>query len=67
MLARQLDSARTDLTAATAALNRYFDPASRRTQSAATVLQQVQASMKVAELPRPDETLSALATAAAGR
>ena len=67
VLARQLDSARTDLTAATAALNRYFDPASRRTQSAATVLQQVQASMKVAELPRPDETLSALATAAAGR
>ena len=67
VLARLLDSARTDLTAATAALNRYFDPASRRTQSAATVLQQVQASMKVAELPRPDETLSALATAAAGR
>ena len=67
VLARQLDSARADLTAATAALNRYFDPASRRTQSAATVLQQVQASMKVAELPRPDETLSALATAAAGR
>ena len=67
VLARQLDSARTDLTAATAALNRYFDPASRRTQSAATVLQQVQASMKVAALPRPDETLSALATAAAGR
>jgi uroporphyrin-3 C-methyltransferase len=66
VLARQLDSARTDLTAATAALNRYFDPASRRTQSAATVLQQVQASMKVGTA-RPDETLSALATAAAGR
>jgi len=67
ILARQFDSARADLQAATNALNRYFDPAARRTQAAATALQQVQASMKVAELPRPDETLAALATAAAGR
>ncbi|EJE49837.1 putative enzyme of heme biosynthesis [Acidovorax sp. CF316] len=67
VLARQFDSARADLAAATAAVNKYFDPASRRTQTAATVLQQAQAGMKAAELPRPDETLSALATAAAGR
>lgn len=67
VLARQYDSARADLTAATAALNKYFDPASRRTQSAATMLQQAQQHMKGAELPRLDETLSALATAAAGR
>ena len=67
VLARQFESARADLTAATAALNKYFDPASRRTQNAATTLQQAQASMKAAELPRLDETLSALATAAAGR
>lgn len=67
MLARQYDSARTDLAAATVALNKYFDPASRRTQNAATTLQTAQASMKAAELPRLDETLSALATAAAGR
>ena len=67
VLARQTDSARADLVAASAALNKYFDPASRRTQSAATVLQQAQAHMKASELPRPDETLSALATAAAGR
>ncbi|MDH4447132.1 MAG: uroporphyrinogen-III C-methyltransferase [Acidovorax sp.] len=67
VLARQYDSARADLTAATAALNKYFDPASRRTQAAAGTLQAAQASMKVAELPRLDETLAALATAAAGR
>ena len=67
VLARQYDSARADLTAATAALNKYFDPASRRTQNAATMLQQAQQHMKGAELPRLDETLSALATAAAGR
>ena len=67
VLARQFDSARADLAAASAAINKYFDPASRRTQSAATVLQQAQAHLKTAELPRLDETLSALATAAAGR
>src|SRR3990167_3741279 len=67
VLARQTDSARADLVAASAALNKYFDPASRRTQNAATVLQQAQAHMKASELPRLDETLSALATAAAGR
>lgn len=67
VLARQYESARADLSAATAALNKYFDPASRRTQNAASTLQTAQASMKAAELPRLDETLSALATAAAGR
>ena len=67
VLARQYDSARSDLAGATSALNKYFDPASRRTQNAATVLQQAQAHMKDAELPRLDETLSTLATAAAGR
>ena len=66
-MARQTDSARADLVAASAALNKYFDPASRRTQNAATVLQQAQAHMKASDLPRLDETLSALATAAAGR
>ncbi|RYY64451.1 MAG: hypothetical protein EOO24_56230 [Comamonadaceae bacterium] len=67
VLARQIDSARSDLAAANASLNKYFDPASRRTQAAATTLQQAQAHMKTAELPALDDTLSALATAAAGR
>ena len=67
ILARQLDAARSDLLTASTALNKYFDPASRRTQTAATALQQVQAHLKTAEAPHLDKTLSALATAAAGR
>ncbi|RCX08519.1 uroporphyrin-3 C-methyltransferase [Extensimonas vulgaris] len=67
LLAHQYDAARADLAAASAALNKYFDPTSRRTQNVATLLQQAQASIKAAELPRVDDTLAALATAAAGR
>lgn len=67
LLARQLESARADLAAASMSLNKYFDANSRKTQSAATLLQQVQAQMKTLQLPRVDETLAALATAAAGR
>lgn len=67
LLAHQFDAARADLSSATAALNKYFDPAARRTQNAATLLQQVQASLKSAELPRLDDSFAALNTAAAGR
>jgi uroporphyrin-3 C-methyltransferase len=67
LLARQNEAARADVAAATAALHKYFDPASRRTQAAATQLQQVQAQVRVAELPRIDETFAALDTAAAGK
>jgi len=67
LLARQTEAARLDVAAAAAALNKYFDPASRRTQAAVASLQQLQAQLKVVELPRIDETLAVLATAAAGR
>jgi uroporphyrin-3 C-methyltransferase len=67
LLARQLVSARADLAAAVAALNKYFDPTARKTQAMATLLQEVQGQMKAVELPQVDETLAALATAAAGR
>jgi uroporphyrin-3 C-methyltransferase len=67
LLARQLDSSRADLASAGAALGKYFDPASRKTQATAALLQQVQQQMKAVELPRVDDTLAALATAAAGR
>lgn len=67
LLARQLPSARADLSAAAEVLNTYFDPASRKTQNMATVLQQVQSQMKAVELPRVDDTLAALTTAAAGK
>ncbi len=67
LLSRQTESARADVASAAAALNRYFDPASRKTQAAAGQLQQIQAQMRSVELPRLDETMAALATAAAGR
>mgnify|MGYP000952742472 FL=1 len=67
LLARQLESARADLVAASTALSKYFDPASRKTQTAASLLLQVQGQMRATDLPRLDDTLAALATAAAGR
>ena len=67
LLARQYEAARADLTAAAMSLGTWFDPASRRTQSAATTLQQLQVNMKAAETPQLDDTFAALATAAAGR
>ena len=67
LLARQLDSSRADLGAAALLINRYFDATARRTQTAAGLLQQVQTQMKTVELPRVDDTLTALATAASGR
>jgi uroporphyrin-3 C-methyltransferase len=67
LLARQLNAARSDLASATVSLNRYFDPASRKTQAAAALLKQMQQQMKTLELPRVDDTLAALTTAAAGR
>jgi uroporphyrin-III C-methyltransferase len=67
LLARQTESARADIAAALAALRKYFDPAARKTQVAAGLLQQVQGQLRSVELPRIDETLAVLATAAAGR
>jgi uroporphyrin-3 C-methyltransferase len=67
LLARQLESSRADLVATASAVTRYFDPSSRKTQTATALLQQIQTQMKTLELPRVDETLVALATAAAGR
>lgn len=67
LLARQVESARSDLVDASLSLHKYFDATSRKTQTAASLLQQVQGQMKLLQLPRVDETLAALATAAAGR
>ncbi len=67
LLSRQTDVVRSDLASASAWMGKYFDPASRKTQSAQQLLAQVQGQLKTSELPRLDETLAALATAAAGR
>ena len=67
LLSRQVDSARSDLATAAVMLSRYFDTSSRKTQTTVSLLQQVQGQMKTLEMPRIDETLAALTTAASGR
>ena len=67
LLSRQTDTARADLASASVWLGKYFDPTSRKTQAASQLLQQIQSQLKTSELPRLDETMAALATAAAGR
>ena len=67
LLSRQTDAARSDLIAANAWLLKYFDASSRKTQLATQSLQQIQSQLKTSELPRLDDTMTALATAAAGR
>jgi uroporphyrin-III C-methyltransferase len=67
LLSRQIDSVRSDLATAQVAVGRYFDASSRKTQTVHTALQQIQAQTRSLELPRVDDTLAALSTAAAGR
>lgn len=67
LLSRQTDTARADLANAAMWLGKYFDVSSRKTQAASQLLQQVQSQLKTSELPRLDETMTALSTAAAGR
>jgi uroporphyrin-III C-methyltransferase len=67
LLARQSDASRADLQQASNSLARYFDTNARSTEQAQTLLAQLQSQMKTLELPRIDNTLAALATAAAGR
>jgi uroporphyrin-III C-methyltransferase len=67
LLSRQFDLAQSDLGQARAALERYFDRGSRRVTNAIEQVGQVAAQTKQVPLPRPDETLAALAAAAAGR
>jgi len=67
LLTRHHEAARQDLTQVQLDLERYFDVGSRRGLAAQAALRQVLADSKQVELPRIDETLAALATAAAGR
>lgn len=67
LLTRHHEAARQDLTQVQRDLERYFDVGSRRGLAAQAALRQVLADSKQVELPRIDETLAALATAAAGR
>ena len=66
LLSRQFGTAQTDLQGAQAALDRYFDRGSKRTQLAIELVKQVAGQARSVGVPRPDDTLAAL-TAAGGR
>jgi uroporphyrin-III C-methyltransferase len=67
LLARQSDVSRADLQQAATSLSRYFDANARNTLQAQGLVLQIQSQLKATEVPRVDDTLAALATAAAGR
>jgi uroporphyrin-III C-methyltransferase len=67
LFSRQFEIAQSDLRDAQSVLDRYFDRSSKRVVAASEALRQVSTQSRQSALPRPDETLAALATAAAGR
>jgi uroporphyrin-3 C-methyltransferase len=67
LLSRQFDTAQADLRDAQATLDRYFDRNVKRVAAAAELVRQVAAQARQVNVPRPDETLAALAAAGAGR
>ncbi|TSE34700.1 putative uroporphyrinogen-III C-methyltransferase [Tepidimonas charontis] len=67
VLARQFDSARADVRAVQRHLQRYFDTEQPRVQVTMQTLEELLRDLRHEGLPRPDETLAALAAAAEGR
>ena len=67
LLSRQFDIAQADLREAQAVLERYFDRNARRVALTIDLVRQVTGQSRQLAVPRPDETLAALAAAQAGR
>jgi uroporphyrin-3 C-methyltransferase len=67
LLARQKDAARADLASAAVLVRRYADASSRKTTQMLQLLEQSGMQLKASDIPRLDGSLTALATAAAGR
>lgn len=67
LLARQQASAQADLKAVEDLLARYFDAQSPGVKGAIATIAQLREQMTPVDMPRPDETLAALAAAAGGR
>ncbi len=67
LLSRQFDTTQADLRDAVTALDRYFDSSARRVVITTDLVRQVAGQARQVSLPRPDETLAALAAAQAGR
>jgi uroporphyrin-III C-methyltransferase len=66
LLSRQFDTAQADLQSARTTIERYFDRNARKVGVEIELLRQVAGQARQVSLPRPDETLAALATANAG-
>jgi len=66
LLSRQFNTAQADLIVVQVALERYFDRGSRRTATASELVRQAIQQARQVALPRPDDTLAALAAAGAG-
>jgi uroporphyrin-3 C-methyltransferase len=67
LLSRQNTVALADLQAIQATVPRYFDAASRKTQLLQSMLSDVAAQSQQTSVPRPDDTLAALAAVSGGR
>jgi uroporphyrin-3 C-methyltransferase len=67
VLSRQFDIAQGDLRSALATIERYFERDARKTLQLADMLRSVSSQLRQNGVPRPDETLAALAATAAGR
>lgn len=66
LLARQFDTAQSDLRDAQALLGRWFDRGARRVAVASDTLRQVAQQARQVEVPRPDATLAAIAALSPG-
>lgn len=67
LLSRQTTLATGDLKQIESTVPRYFDTTSRKTQLLQSMLADVAAQSEQTTVPRPDDTLAALATVSAGR
>ena len=67
LLARHMRSSQADLLAVESALPRYFDTSAAPIAQAQATLGRLRKELVESELPRPEETLSALTAAAGGR
>ncbi len=67
LLSRQFETAQNDLQLVQYGLDRYFDRSARSTVLLGQMLGQVAAQSRQINVPKPDDTLAALAAAAAGR
>ena len=67
LLARHFDAVQSDMKQANDDLVRYFDMQTRQGQTTLALAREVLAQSKQIEIPRVDDTIAALTTAAAGR